>query len=103
MFFNTIKVRGQQLHAYEAKTQFQEDMIAEFFQRQPGVDITPEDIHKHHPGFSATPITSIRRAFTNLAAVGVIEKTDLQIEGMYGMPIHCWRLKDSTQADLFGG
>lgn len=101
MFFNTINVRGKQLAEYEVKAEYQEDMIREFFQRQPNVLITPEDLAKHHPAFSKTPITSIRRAFSNLYSAGVIEKTDTQIEGMYGMPIYCWRLVQEGQGDLF--
>jgi hypothetical protein len=94
MFFNTVHVRGQRLAAYESKAQYQEDLIAEFFNEQRGADITPEDIMKLHPAFVRTPITSIRRAFTNLASLGIIEKTDTQINGMYGMPIYCWRFKE---------
>jgi hypothetical protein len=89
-FFNTIHVRGQQLATYEVKADYQEDLIAEFFRNNPGAQITPEDILKHHPGFTRTPITSIRRAFTNLANDLKIYKTDNQVEGMYGMPIHTW-------------
>jgi hypothetical protein len=98
MFFNTINVRGYKLTAYQIKATKQESQIYEFFHHNPGMEVTPEDIMKWHPEFTWTPITSIRRAFTNLATDGRIEKTDHQIDGMYGMPIHTWRLKQCIAA-----
>ena len=91
MFFNTINAQGRTLIGYEIKAEKQEDLIAEFFKNNPGQEITPEDVINYHPAFKQTPITSVRRAFTNLAAAAEIFKTDNQIDGMYGMPIHTWK------------
>ena len=49
-----------------------------------------------------TPLTSIRRAITNLEKKGKLEKTDIQKEGMYGKKTFCWVFKSnsSPQASL---
>ena len=102
-YFNTTHVRGQQLADYEAKTDSQEIMILQFFKANKGSEWTPEDIHQHHGGFHSTPLTSIRRAFSNLQRDGFIEKTDNQVEGMYGRPVYTWRVKirEGVQNELF--
>lgn len=105
-FYNTINVRGSQLSVYIDDTKNQEDIIAGIFEMNPLAALTPEDILKISPDFSRTPITSIRRAFTNLKKEGVIFKTDYQIEGMYGKPIYTWKLskaKRYQQIDLLTG
>lgn len=51
------------------------------------------------------PITSIRRAMTNLANDGLIVKTQKTVKGVYGKNEHLWALpqkvSDSKQALLF--
>lgn len=102
-YFNTTHIRGQKLVEYEAITIDQEAMIAELFRRNREVELTPEDVFQHHPGFRQVPITSVRRAFTNLKDTGVIEKTDNQVDGMYGRPVYTWKLvtRQNPQPDLF--
>ena len=104
-YFNTTQIRGQLLVQYEDSADDQEALIALFFFFNNTGQWTPEDILKHHPEFTRTPITSIRRAFSNLQSVGVIYKTDNQIKGMYGRPIYTWRKQINpiipVQPDLF--
>ena len=38
-----------------------------------------------------TPLTSIRRAMTDLTAEGMLVKTDYRVEGSYGKKVHTWR------------
>ena len=94
-FFNTCHVRGQRLAEYEFQTGKQEAVILDFFNRNPGAKVTPEDVMRYHPRFQRTPITSIRRAFSNLNNAGYIEKLDEQVDGMYGKPIYLWRLRQA--------
>ena len=48
------------------------------------------------------PLTSIRRALTNLTNAGELVKTDKQMKGMYGRPEHQWRLAPKhDQGELF--
>ena len=46
------------------------------------------------------PITSIRRAFTNLTKSGKLVKTDQQKEGLYGKPNYTWIVKGKVYGDL---
>ena len=91
-YYNTTHIRGQALIKYKAKACDQEAMIYEFFSMNPSIKITPEDISNYHPEFDHTPITSIRRAFTNLKNLNLIFKTDNQVDGMYWRPIYTWQL-----------
>ena len=49
------------------------------------------------------PITSIRRAMTDLTNLGKIVKTDRQIKGLYGNAEHLWELPllEPKQVSLF--
>ncbi len=38
------------------------------------------------------PLTSIRRAMTDLTAEGMLVKTDYRVEGSYGKKVHTWRV-----------
>ncbi len=93
-YFNTTSIRGKQLVDYEIQASKQDSKVMEVFFMNQSVELTPEDILNNHPDFWRTPITSIRRAFTNLATAGYIVKTDNQVDGMYGRPIHTWRYND---------
>ncbi len=91
-YYNTTHLRGQQLARYESQAARQGDIVAEFFRRNPGIDAAPHEVHEVL-GLSGAPLTSIRRAMTNLTKVGILEKTDNKVDGPYGKPAYTWRLK----------
>jgi len=91
-YFNTTHVRGQELSEYKVMATRQETLIYEFFRRNSDGQWTPEDIKKLHPNFLKVPITSIRRAFTNLKD-SYIYKTDHKVLGRYGRPIYTWKVR----------
>ena len=39
------------------------------------------------------PITSVRRAITDLTTEDRLIKTDIMKKGKYGKEVHCWKLK----------
>ena len=39
------------------------------------------------------PITSVRRAMTDLTTEGWLTKTDIMKKGRYGKEVHCWKAK----------
>lgn len=92
MYYNTTHLRGQRLARYEIQACKQDDMVAEFFRHNPGVDAAPHEVHQRL-NLNGTPLTSIRRAMTNLTKDGVLERTDNQVDGPYGKPAYTWRLK----------
>ncbi len=97
MYYNTNKESGQTLLESKGNTQSQEDCILAYFKGGSQAFVAPHDLrllfgHK-------VPITSIRRAFTNLEKEGKLVKTDKMVIGTYGKMVHTWRIKE-TQIEL---
>jgi len=96
-YYNTNKETGQTLVKSRAKAQSQEDCILSYFKGVAPLLRAPHDLeflfdHK-------VPITSIRRALTNLEKVGKLLKTDFMVMGTYGKMVHTWELV-SYQTEL---
>ena len=87
-YFNTTNEHGQELHRYRTNALNQEDRIKRFFMK--GGTASPSQVHQRL--FADAPVTSVRRAITNLTDKGVLEKTDTKILGPFGRPEYCWRL-----------
>lgn len=97
-YFNTNKEKGQTLLDSEKKASNQESKILSVFERNPNERYTPYAIQAfcftnplHHEGFD-TPITSVRRALTNLVTKGLLVKTETMKLGAYGKMVHTWML-----------
>jgi hypothetical protein len=90
MFFNTTNETGEELKESWRKVGDQEELIEEFFRVNSDKIFTPDEIQSTIPGFVGTPITSIRRAMTNLTASGVLRKTNIKRLGRYGKKNYCW-------------
>ena len=102
VYHNTTNSEGATLEKYEGKAKTQEQVILDYFKNNLGKLFTPFDILDKL--FSDNvPITSIRRAMTNLEHKGQLVKTGLQEMGQYGKPNYCWRYKDvkPVQGSLF--
>lgn len=108
-FHNTIGAAGRDLQEAEFRAGSQEIAILSFFKSRPARMFTPSEIHKRLFDPITTPLTSVRRAITNLTRAGYLLKTDIKTTGPYGMPEHCWYLPaprtdvKPTQLELFGG
>ncbi len=71
---------------------FQEQKILEVFSgKNRGLSFTPFEVLKLS-GLRA-PITSIRRAMTDMTKVGMLIKTDECRMGAYGQLNHCWVIR----------
>lgn len=100
-YFNTTRLRGRQLYSYQIQATNQNAKVLEFARHNPGLEFTPEDIGRLVlPG---TPRTSWGRAITVNTKKGFLEKTDNQVDGIWGRPIYFWRLKprEPLQRGLF--
>ena len=95
-FHNTIHQDGDALCKSRAKANAQEQLILNFFMSNPSGEFTPFEVQKAID-LMHTPITSIRRAITNLTEDDELIKTETQKDGGYGKPNYCWKL------NLFGG
>ena len=100
-FYQTIDQVGSDLKESNKKVKRQEDLIYSLFVKcnQP---LSPSMVLSQS-GMNC-PITSIRRAITDLTNSGRIVKTDRQVKGMYGKAEHLWELpdmKEPKQVSLF--
>ena len=90
-YYNTNRESGVTLRKSEIQAQTQEDIIAEFFREHPTTAFSPHQIHNTLFG-SNVPLTSIRRAMTNLTDLRILKKTPIMRMGNYGKYVHTWRL-----------
>lgn len=89
MYYNTNSLSGDPLKVAGKKTLRQEDLVKEIFikfRRK----FTASDIAKRFP--KNVPITSVRRAMTNLKNEGFLERLDKVKEGVYGSPEHYYEI-----------
>ena len=100
-FYDTINQTDSALKESKKKTRKQEDLIYSLFVKRnqplsPSMVLTESGLN--------CPITSIRRAITDLCNAGRIVKTNRQVRGMYNKPEHLWELpdlKEPKQVSLF--
>ena len=104
-FYNTTRESGDRLVCYEAVALSQEELVLQFFQQHPDELLKPSQIHSR-VFTPSVPLTSVRRAITNLTKCGILEKTEWKGMGTFGRPVYCWRLNCEPsdvveQQDLF--
>lgn len=87
-YHNTNHESGETLDQSNKKAQKQDELILKFFQENRGELFTPCQVHAEI-GLNA-PLTSIRRAITNLTDAGKLVKAGIQRKGLYGKMAHCW-------------
>ena len=88
-FYETIDQPGSALKESNKKTRKQEELILDLFVKRnrplsPSMVLNELNLN--------CPITSIRRAITNLTNAGKIIKTDQYVKGNYGKHEHLWEL-----------
>lgn len=83
--FNTTKESGNQLNIFNATAKNQEVQILELMIVYK--KLSPSDVQKY---FNNYPITSVRRAMTNLSNQGKLIKTDEKKVGIYGRNEYIW-------------
>lgn len=92
-YFNTTKAKGDELARYRSQAATQEEVIAEFFKQRPGRMFTPSELSALLP---RAPLTSVRRAISDLTARGLLTKTDEKRPGVFNRPEHAWQLKEGN-------
>lgn len=95
-FYNTTGETGEQLAAYRERAITQEDLLTILFEANPYLPLGPWQVESMLDG--AFPITSIRRAITNLQQRGVLVKTEYKRRGQYGRPESMWQLNPNREA-----
>ena len=96
-YYNTLNETTEIKLNSEKKARKQEDLIFSIFRHFVNKPMTPTEIwEKTGLRENNVPLTSIRRAITNLEKQGKIIKTDQQRDGMYGKKNYCWVYKDRS-------
>lgn len=93
IFHNTTDLKDEALKKRQIRAGGQNDAILKFFIRYPLRDFTPYEVWKAM-NLPNTPITSIRRAITDLTSLECLEKTDEKRAGQYGDLTYTWRLRN---------
>ena len=99
-FHNTTNEVGAKLAQSTSKALTQDECVLAYFHNYDNLGATPERVLRHfkimeklsESKWHNTPITSIRRSFSNLKNQGLIKKTETLIEGDFGKNIHVWKL-----------
>ena len=93
MYYNTNDENGETLRNSRDNSTNQENMILAIFETYPNEGLTPFDIEDFaHDQEVNWPITSIRRAITDLTNAGKLMKTNTTKLGKYGKQVHTWKL-----------
>jgi predicted ArsR family transcriptional regulator len=103
-YFNTTHRAGKELAEYKEKATSQEELILRYFLSRPKQFATPSKVLRRcficHG--QNVPITSVRRAMTNLTKSGDLVKTEHTMIGVFGRPEYFWQLAPKhRQKDLF--
>ncbi|MCK5613872.1 hypothetical protein KAR91_69055 [Candidatus Pacearchaeota archaeon] len=94
-YHNTTNIDGEELARAEMSASSQDKVVLEWFRlhRKGG----PSNLASKFPW----PITSIRRAISNLTKSGFLEKTELKQSGLYGKKEYIWKIHEGGQRELF--
>jgi Fe2+ or Zn2+ uptake regulation protein len=90
-FYNTNQTTGADLKQAILDVCNQQATILYFFKYNSRAAMTPSQIHKFIYSGTHTPLTSVRRAISNLTKAGKLRKTNLTKPGLYGKNEHCWQ------------
>ena len=92
-YHNTNNLTGNELKKANQKACSQEEAIMDIFIDNKGVQLTPSCVWEIYCSeFNSIPLTSIRRAITNLTNKHKLFKTHKMEEGIYGKPEHFWEI-----------
>lgn len=109
-FYNTTNETEPQLKRRTRRANSQYALIHEFFEAHPRGIYSPSQVwialfERNELGKKKVPLTSVRRAMTDLTEDLVLEKTGQKQTGYYGDPEHLWRLRPKrekgVQQELF--
>jgi hypothetical protein len=89
-YYDTTGLGDEALAERIEQAETQEDRIRLYFEARPQLHLTPFEIQERL--FPETPVTSVRRAVTNLTEEGTLRKTSHMKDGRYGQPNHTWTL-----------
>lgn len=92
-YYNTNGIAAGSLKEARKRVNKQQQEIYNLFVHMPTALLTPFQVQQEMQvrGFD-WPITSVRRAMTDLTGMGKLQKSFFQFIGAYGKPNHAWKL-----------
>lgn len=89
-FFNTTGLIGAELRDAIQAAKLQEDAVLAIFRASPK-PLAPSAVwHRCQLAGKAWPLTSVRRAITNLTDRHLLQRCEHKRSGLYGRPEFCW-------------
>ena len=92
-YYNTTNEKGSDLRRNISKANYQNTRVIEFFQ-SPSSDGGYSPSQVMHLALPNAPITSVRRAMSNLTKEGHLTKTKDKRYGIYGRLEYIWKLSE---------
>jgi len=97
MYYNTTNEKGSLLKANTKQAENQTTLTLSVFQTYPTYTFSADEVWNflidNESINEQTPLTSIRRAITDLTNEGKIVKTNRKVLGLAGRKTYTWRLK----------
>ena len=90
MYYNTNNEKGKTLNQSIAKTETQEEIIYKMFLKHKR--LSASSVWRMFDEKTNTPLTSVRRAITNLCYDKKLVKTEDKSIGVYGKKEHIYKL-----------
>ena len=94
-YYNTNKETGVDLAVSNGKASTQEELVMEIYLTKK--ELSASDAWRIYDSKGVTPITSIRRAITNLTKEGKLFKTEKTTKGLYGKNEHIYSIYNTEQ------
>jgi hypothetical protein len=91
-FYNTTGIKESELRVRKRKADAQTVKVYEYFKAHPDALLSPWDVLEGCFGYNV-PITSVRRAISDLTKEGLLTKTHERKVGKYNELCYMWRLK----------
>lgn len=99
MYYNTTSQKSEVLKDYTEKALTQSDRILDIYMKAGEMGASPSQVLMMLNAKGKNyPITSVRRAITDLTAAGKLVKTANTTYGLYGRPEYIWKLAPSLMA-----
>jgi hypothetical protein len=87
-FYNTTHETGEKLAHYHKVARTQQEAILLFFVGNP--HLWPPHAVRFLVFKDRVPLTSVRRALTNLTKAGKLRKSKFKVMGAYGRKVYTW-------------
>ena len=95
MYYNTTHATATKLKRFVKNNKGQNKLILELFRINPKLELSPFEVQTALKRLRLlnAPITSIRRAITDLTTEGNLARTATRKLGPYGRDSFCWKFK----------